>query len=103
MQPALALRAGVVNRCQQDIQHCRSMAEARKAEDAFFDSHPEYAEVQLHCGTANLARTLNRILVDHIHQLLPGLRATIEEELDKRAAELMSYGSAPIADTNASR
>ena len=57
------LGAGVVNRCQQDINNARSMADARRAEQEFFDSHEEYSEVAGQCGTANLARGLNRILV----------------------------------------
>ena len=79
------------------------MPAARAAEAEFFASHPEYAEVGSQCGTANLARTLNRILVEHIRSLLPSLRSAIEDALDKRAAELMSYGEAPVGDTNASR
>ena len=79
------------------------MPDARNAEANFFRSHAEYAEVGGQCGTASLARALNRILVDHIRRLLPGLRATIEEELDKRAAELMSYGEAPVGNTLASK
>ena len=95
--------AGCVNRCQQDINNSRSMADARKAEQEFFDSHEEYTEVSNQCGTANLAKGLNRILVDHIYGLLPGLRATIEKEMDERAAELISYGEAPVGDTNTAR
>lgn len=95
--------SGVVNRCQQDINNNCSMADSRKAEQAFFDSHEEYAEVSSQCGTANLARGLNRILVDHIRGLLPGLRATIEKEMDERAAELISYGEAPVGDTSAAK
>ena len=79
------------------------MPEARAAEAEFFASHPEYVEVGSQCGTANLARTLNRILVEHIRSLLPSLRSAIEDALDKRAAELMTYGEAPVGDTNASR
>lgn len=95
--------AGVVNRCQQDINNQRSMAEARKAEQEFFDSHEEYVDVSSQCGFANLAKSLNRILVDHIRGLLPGLRATIEKEMDERAAELISYGEAPVGDTSAAK
>ena len=95
--------AGVVNRCQQDINNSRSMSDAREAESEFFDSHEEYADVSHQCGTANLAKSLNRILVDHIRGLLPKLRATIEKEMDDRAAELISYGEAPVGDTSAAK
>jgi dynamin 1-like protein len=79
------------------------MEEARKAEQEFFDSHEEYSDVGGQCGTANLAKGLNRILVNHIRGLLPGLRATMEKELDDRAAELIGYGDAPVGDTPAQR
>ena len=36
---------GVVLRSQEDIANRRSMADARGAERAFFESHPEYMEV----------------------------------------------------------
>lgn len=98
-----SIAAGVVNRCQQDINNCRSMAEARQAEQEFFDSHEEYGEVSDHCGTAHLARGLNQILVDHIRGLLPSLRAKIEKEMDERAAELIGYGEAPVGDTSAAK
>ena len=52
---AVVSMTGVVNRCQQDINNHRSMPEARKSEQEFFDSHEEYA-VSSQCGFANLAR-----------------------------------------------
>lgn len=47
------------------------MADARRAEDAFFSSKPEYREVASQCGIANLARRLNVLLVEHIRAMLP--------------------------------
>ena len=43
------------------------------------------------------------VQVNHIRGLLPGLRATMEKELDERAAELIGYGDAPVGDTPAHR
>ena len=94
---------GVVNRCQQDINTRRSIRDARVAEAAYFDSRPEYADVIAQCGTPVLARTLNRILVDHIRGVLPQLRGHIEEALDRRLEELRIYGDAPPGHTSAAR
>ena len=79
------------------------MAEARSSESSFFEEHPDYREVKHQCGIANLAKNLNSILVDHIRGLLPGLRSTIEKELDNQVEELMGYGDAPVDDSVASR
>ena len=43
---------GVVLRSQEDIARRRSMADARAAERAFFESHPEYLEVAAQVGVA---------------------------------------------------
>ncbi len=50
------------------------MADARKAEAAFFSQHPDYQELSGQCGTGHLARRLNVILVEHIRAMLPTLR-----------------------------
>lgn len=39
---------------------------ARRAEEDFFGSRHEYRDVVERCGTHNLARNLNHILVEHI-------------------------------------
>jgi len=83
---------GVVNRSQEDINKNSPMSQARKAEEAFFTSHPEYRDVAAQCGSSNLARRLNAILVDHISVLLPGLRRRIVDALEVRASELKSLG-----------
>lgn len=83
---------GVVNRSQEDIISRRNIGEARAAELDFFSAHPEYSSVTAHCGLHNLAKALNHILVEHIRALLPSLKASIEEMLDKRFHELKLYG-----------
>lgn len=84
--------AGVVNRSQEDIISRRNIGEARAAELDFFSAHPEYSSVTAHCGLHNLAKALNHILVEHIRALLPSLKTSIEEMLDKRFHELKLYG-----------
>ncbi|GAB4823382.1 hypothetical protein N2152v2_010428 [Parachlorella kessleri] len=94
---------GVVLRSQEDIVNRRSMGDARLQERAFFESRPEYLEVALQCGVANLARALNQILVDHIRTMLPSLRSKIEDAVGSRQKELRMYGDAPPGNTNAAR
>ena len=45
--PGCACSAGVINRSQQDIITRRNIRDARAAEAAFFEAHPEYQEVSL--------------------------------------------------------
>lgn len=82
----------MVNRSQEDIISRRNIGEARAAELEFFDAHSEYSSVPAHCGLHNLAKALNHILVEHIRALLPSLKTSIEEMLDKRFHELKLYG-----------
>lgn len=46
---------GVVLRSQEDIANRRSMADARAAERAFFEGHPEYLEVAGQVGVSLIA------------------------------------------------
>ncbi|KAI8472465.1 MAG: the Dynamin A Gtpase domain complexed with Gdp, determined As myosin fusion [Monoraphidium minutum] len=82
----------IVNRSQADINSRKSMAEARRAEAAWFDHHAEYLEVASQCGVAILARRINAILGSHIRTLLPQLRRQISDALEARSAELGGYG-----------
>jgi len=91
----IPLRLGyvaVVNRSQADINANTPLGDARRAEDAFFAGRPEYRDVVSQCGTTNLARRLNALLVEHIRALLPGLRRAIGDALEARGAELRSLG-----------
>ena len=90
--PAYIHNAGVVNRSQEDIISQRNIGEAQAAELDFFSTHPEYNSVAAQCGLHNLAKALNHILVEHIKALLPSLKTSIEEMLDKHFHELKLYG-----------
>ncbi|KAG1666352.1 hypothetical protein FOA52_007890 [Chlamydomonas sp. UWO 241] len=94
---------GVVLRSQQDINNNTAMADARRAESAFFASRPEYCDVAPQCGTGNLARRLSAILVDHIRTLLPGLRRRIQDLLEQRTAELAAFGDAGALESKSAR
>jgi dynamin 1-like protein len=60
-------------------------------------------QVKDQCGRGALAKSLNKVLVEHIRASLPALRARLEEALEKANTELKAYGDAPPGQTNAAR
>ena len=60
-------------------------------------------QVKDQCGRGALAKSLNKVLVEHIRASLPSLRARLEEALDKTNTELRAYGDAPPGQTSAAR
>ncbi|XP_015892522.1 dynamin-related protein 3A isoform X2 [Ziziphus jujuba] len=83
---------GVVNRSQEDIILNRSIKDALVAEEKFFRSRPVYNGLAERCGVPQLAKKLNQILVQHIKQVLPGLKSRISTALVSVAKEHASYG-----------
>lgn len=83
---------GVVNRSQLDINNKKSIQQALKAEREFFSSSPLYRSIGNRCGTAFLAQSLNKLLLNHIRDCLPDLKLRISEMINKRNEELKSYG-----------
>ncbi|KAL0698050.1 hypothetical protein Bca4012_054172 [Brassica carinata] len=79
---------GVVNRCQEDILLNRSVKEALKAEEKFFQSRPAYHGLAGRLGIPQLAKKLNQ----HIKALLPDLKSRISNALVATAKEHQSYG-----------
>ncbi|KAG0224603.1 vacuolar protein sorting-associated protein 1 [Actinomortierella wolfii] len=91
----IPLRLGyvpVVNRGQRDIDTKKSIAKSLEAEKAFFENHPAYKSKAQYCGTPYLARKLNMILMHHIRNTLPEIKAKIQAALAKYQAELASLG-----------
>ncbi|KLT40761.1 putative VpsA [Cutaneotrichosporon oleaginosum] len=98
----IPLRLGyvpVVNRGQRDIDQSRSIASALEAEKKFFETHPSYASKAQYCGTPWLARKLNIILMHHIRNTLPDIKARIATNLVKYRQELSALGG-PMGETN---
>lgn len=54
---------GVVNRSQHDININKPIAEALRQEADFFKGHPHYRPIAHRCGTAFLAKELNKVRV----------------------------------------
>ncbi|CAG8628206.1 8916_t:CDS:10 [Acaulospora morrowiae] len=93
---------GVVNRSQQDIVGNKPMSEALKAETDFFRHHLAYRSIASRCGTPFLAKTLNNILMNHIRERLPDMKARINSLISQTQQELLSYGD-PTLDGKSSR
>ncbi|KAG0242137.1 Dynamin- GTPase protein [Actinomortierella wolfii] len=83
---------GVVNRSQADILNNKPMADALQAETEFFQNHPAYRAIAHRCGTKFLAKTLNNILMNHIREKLPDIKAKLNSLIGQTQQELSSYG-----------
>lgn len=91
---------GVVNRSQQDINGKMSMLEARQAEEDFFRSHPAYRSIAHRSGTKYLARVLNTVLMNHIREKLPDMKARLNTLMGQAQQELVALGDAGSVDEN---
>jgi len=83
---------GVVNRSQKDIKDGTPMRVAHAEEKKFFDAHPGYMHMSARMGTAFLAKTLNKTLVNHIKDKLPGIRTKITSMAALKEDELVALG-----------
>ncbi|KAI9502977.1 Dynamin central region-domain-containing protein [Coemansia spiralis] len=83
---------GVVNRSQEDTVANKPITESLSAEQEFFRSHPVYRTIQQHCGTTNLAKVLNQLLMHHIRDHLPSIKTKINALISQTEQELSSYG-----------
>ncbi|WFD00514.1 dynamin GTPase [Malassezia yamatoensis] len=83
---------GVVNRSQQDINTNVPLDVARRTEEEFFRSHPAYRNIAHRCGTKYLAKTLNQVLMSHIRDRLPDMKARLNTLMGQAQQELASFG-----------
>lgn len=84
---------GVINRGQLDVERDTPISEGLKKEWDFFKSHPAYRSVQQKCGTHNLARNLNTILMHHIRECLPDLKNRIVSMITDVQHDLDALGT----------
>ncbi|KAG7664537.1 DNM1 [[Candida] subhashii] len=89
---------GIVNRSQQDISENKPLEDSLFAEYQFFAKHPAYKAISNKCGTKYLAQTLNRILMSHIRERLPDIKAKLNTLMGQTEQELASYGDVPGLD-----
>ncbi|KAI9731945.1 MAG: vacuolar protein sorting-associated protein 1 [Cirrosporium novae-zelandiae] len=98
----IPLRLGyvpVVNRGQRDIENKKAISYALEHEKQFFDNHKAYRNKSSYCGTPYLARKLNLILMMHIKQTLPDIKARITSSLQKYSAELGQLGDSILGNS----
>ncbi|CAG8249824.1 unnamed protein product [Penicillium olsonii] len=98
----IPLRLGyvpVVNRGQRDIENKKPIAYALENEKNFFENHKAYRNKASYCGTPYLARKLNLILMMHIKQTLPDIKARISGSLQKYTAELSQLGDSMLGNS----
>ncbi|CAJ0554164.1 hypothetical protein HG530_007387 [Fusarium avenaceum] len=98
----IPLRLGyvpVVNRGQRDIDNRKAINQALEAEKNFFENHKAYRNKSSYCGTPYLARKLNLILMMHIKQTLPDIKARISSSLQKYTSELESLGPSMLGNS----
>lgn len=98
----IPLRMGyvpVVNRGQRDIDNKKPIQAALEAERAFFENHKAYRNKSSYCGTPYLARKLNLILMMHIKQTLPDIKARISSSLQKYTSELDTLGPSMLGNS----
>ncbi|QSL64396.1 hypothetical protein MERGE_001697 [Pneumocystis wakefieldiae] len=67
----------VVNRSQQDIITNKSLKDSLRFERDFFSNHPIYKNISHLCGTPYLVKSLNIILMQHIREKLPDIKAKL--------------------------
>ncbi|KAG9019102.1 Dynamin- GTPase protein [Tulasnella sp. 427] len=85
---------GVVNRSQQDINASLPMKDAIEHESEFFKSHPAYRNIAHRNGTKYLAKTLNQVLLNHIREKLPDMKAKLNTLMGQTQQELNAFGDA---------
>ncbi|EDN02539.1 vacuolar sorting protein 1 [Histoplasma mississippiense (nom. inval.)] len=99
----IPLRLGyvpVVNRGQRDIENKRPISYALEHEKNFFENHKAYRNKSSYCGTPYLARKLNLILMMHIKQTLPDIKARIAASLQKYSVELAQLGDSMLGNSS---
>ncbi|KAG7443987.1 uncharacterized protein BT62DRAFT_934574 [Guyanagaster necrorhizus] len=87
---------GVVNRSQQDINAEKSMKDALDSETEYFCNHPAYRNISHKNGTKYLAKTLNQVLLNHIREKLPDMKARLNTLMGQAQQELNSFGDAAV-------
>ncbi|XAR72188.1 hypothetical protein NMG60_11018743 [Bertholletia excelsa] len=92
---------GIVNRSQADINKNVNMIAARRKEQEYFESSPEYGHLAHKMGSQYLAKLLSQHLELVIRQKIPSIIALINKTIDELNAELDRIGRPIGADGGA--
>ncbi|KAJ9563370.1 hypothetical protein OSB04_008530 [Centaurea solstitialis] len=87
---------GIVNRSQADINNNTDMIYARRREQEYFATSPDYGHLASRMGSAYLAKLLSQHLESVIKAKIPGITSLINKGVDEMEAELDHLGR-PIA------
>ncbi|KAI3719362.1 hypothetical protein L6452_20259 [Arctium lappa] len=87
---------GIVNRSQADINKNTDMIYARRREQEYFATSPDYGHLASKMGSAYLAKLLSQHLESVIKAKIPGITSLINKGVDEMEAELDHLGR-PIA------
>eukprot|EP00897_Mesotaenium_endlicherianum_P008166 jgi/Mesen1/7378/ME000382S06573 len=83
---------GVVNRSQADINRNADLRAARRKEQEFFQTSPDYQHLANRLGTQYLAQCLSKHLEQFIKSRVPGISSLINNNIDSLEKELESVG-----------
>ncbi|KAJ9565501.1 hypothetical protein OSB04_001467 [Centaurea solstitialis] len=87
---------GIVNRSQADINKNTDMMYARRREQEYFATSPDYGHLASKMGSEYLAKLLSQHLESVIKAKIPGITSLINKGIDEMEAELDRLGR-PIA------
>ena len=79
-------------RDQQEINEGKSVQEAKRTEDEFFNNHPAYKDHLNLCGTANLSLKLSNLLYSNILEALPEIRKELNIKIETYKSKLEALG-----------
>ncbi|KAG0480123.1 hypothetical protein HPP92_010718 [Vanilla planifolia] len=92
---------GIVNRSQADINKNVDMINARRKEQEYFATSPDYGHLASNMGSEYLAKLLSRHLETVIRQRIPSIIALINKTIDELEAELNRIGRPIGSDAGA--
>ncbi|RXH79150.1 hypothetical protein DVH24_040297 [Malus domestica] len=92
---------GIVNRSQADINKNVDMIAARRKEQEYFETSPEYGHLAHKMGSEYLAKLLSKHLEVVIRQRIPSIIALINKTIDELNAELDRIGRPIGVDSGA--
>ncbi|KQJ97871.1 dynamin-related protein 1E [Brachypodium distachyon] len=92
---------GIVNRSQADINRNVDMIIARKKEQEFFASSPEYAHLASRMGSEYLAKLLSQELEAVIRARIPSITSLINKTIDELESEMDHLGRPIASDAGA--
>ncbi|GJN20162.1 hypothetical protein PR202_gb07504 [Eleusine coracana subsp. coracana] len=92
---------GIVNRSQADINRNVDMIVARRKEQEFFTSSPEYAHLASRMGSEYLAKLLSQQLEAAIRARIPSITSLINKTIDELESEMDHLGRPIASDAGA--